>query len=106
MLRNGHVRFGGRAAETDRLKGRHRAAARPNTYVPTWAGMVNVAFIFHVFSRMIVGWRAARSMRTDLVLDTLEMALWRRQRDGITDLAGLVHHADAGSQPSMAPGSD
>jgi putative transposase len=68
------------------------------TYVPTWAGMVYVAFIIDVYSRMIVGWRAATSMRTDLVLDTLEMALWRRRSDGIADLAGLVHHTDAGSQ--------
>ncbi len=68
------------------------------TYVPTWAGMVYVAFIIDVYSRMIVGWRAATSMRTDLVLDTLEMALWRRRSDGISDLTGLVHHTDAGSQ--------
>lgn len=68
------------------------------TYVPTWAGMVYVAFIFDVFSRMIVGWRAATSMTTDLVLDTLEMAIWNRARAGVTDLTGLVHHNDAGSQ--------
>ncbi len=37
-------------------------------------------------------------MTTDLVLDTLEMAIWIRRKDGITDLSGLVHHTDAGSQ--------
>jgi putative transposase len=68
------------------------------TYVATWSGTVYVAFIFDVFSRMIVGWRAATSMTTDLVLDTLEHAIWTRRRDGITDLTGLVHHTDAGSQ--------
>lgn len=68
------------------------------TYVPTWSGMVYVAFIFDVFSRMIVGWRAATSMTTDLVLDTLEHAIWARSQAGITDLTGLIHHADAGSQ--------
>jgi putative transposase len=68
------------------------------TYVATWSGMVYVAFIFDVFSRRIVGWRAATSMTTDLVLDTLEMAIWARARDGISDLTGLVHHTDAGSQ--------
>jgi putative transposase len=47
---------------------------------------------------MIVGWRAATSMTTALVLDTLEMALWQRRKDGIHDLTGLVHHTDAGSQ--------
>lgn len=68
------------------------------TYVATFAGVVYVAFIFDVFSRRIVGWRAATSMTTSLVLDTLEMAIWSRGRDGVTDLTGLVHHTDAGSQ--------
>ena len=60
--------------------------------------MVYVAFIFDVFSRMIVGWRAATSMTTDLVLDTLEMAIWNRARAGVTDLTGLIHHSDGGVQ--------
>ncbi len=62
-------------------------------YVATWAGMVYVAFIIDVFSRMIVGWRVATSMSTNLVLDALEQAL--HQRD-LTD--GLIHHSDRGSQ--------
>ena len=56
--------------------------ARPNelwvadfTYVATWAGFVYVAFVIDVFARRIVGWRVARSMHTDLVLDALEQAL-------------------------------
>jgi len=76
-------------------------AHRPNrlwvsdfTYVSTWAGVVYVAFIIDVYSRFIVGWRAATSMRTDLVLDALEMAVWRRDER----LDGLVCHSDAGSQ--------
>jgi putative transposase len=68
------------------------------TYVPTWSGTVYVAFVLDVFSRRIVGWRAATRMTTELVLDTLEHALWSRRRDGVTDLTGLVHHTDAGSQ--------
>ena len=68
------------------------------TYVATWAGTVYVAFIFDVFSRRIVGWRAATRMATDLVLDTLDHAIWTRRRAGITDLSGLIHHTDAGSQ--------
>ena len=87
------------------LVDRQFIANRPNqlwcadfTYVPTWDGMVYVAFIFDVFSRRILGWRAATSMTTPLVLDALEMALWTRRKEGITDLAGLVHHNDAGSQ--------
>jgi putative transposase len=64
------------------------------TYVPTWAGMVYVCFITDVFSRMIVGWRVATTMRTEMVLDALEMARWQRG----TRLQGLVTHSDAGSQ--------
>jgi putative transposase len=80
-------------------------ASRPNqlwcadfTYVPTWEGMVYVAFIFDVFSRRILGWRAATSMTTALVLDALDMAVWIRRKDGVTNLSGLIHHTDAGSQ--------
>jgi putative transposase len=68
------------------------------TYVATWTGTVYVAFVFDVFSRRIVGWRAATSMTTELVLHTLEMAIWSRGRDGVSDLSGLIHHTDAGSQ--------
>jgi len=68
------------------------------TYVATWSGTVYVAFVFDVFSRMIVGWRATTSMTTELVLDTLEHAIWSRRQQGIEDLTGLVHHTDAGSQ--------
>jgi putative transposase len=68
------------------------------TYVPTWAGMVYVAFVIDAYSRRILGWRAATTMRTALVLDALEQALWARRRDGRRDLPGLVHHTDAGSQ--------
>jgi putative transposase len=68
------------------------------TYVPTWAGTVYVAFVIDAFSRRILGWRAATSMRTELVLDALEMAIWTRARAGVADLSGLVHHTDAGSQ--------
>ena len=60
--------------------------------------MVYVAFVFDVYSRRILGWRAATNMRKELVLDALEMAVWTRARDGVTDLTGLVHHTDAGSQ--------
>lgn len=68
------------------------------TYCPTWEGMVYVAFILDVFSRRILGWRAAMRMTTDLVLDALEQALWMRAKEGKTELAGLIAHTDAGSQ--------
>jgi putative transposase len=69
------------------------------TYVPTWAGMVYVALVIDAYSRRILGWRAATSMKTSLVLDALEHALWsRRRRQHNANLAGLIHHTDAGSQ--------
>lgn len=63
------------------------------TYVASWAGFVFVAFVIDVFSRRIVGWRAASSLRSDLVLDALEQALYARRPQ-----AGLVHHSDRGTQ--------
>ena len=93
------------AVRPEDLVDRDFTATRPNqlwcadfTYVPTWEGMVYVAFVFDVFSRRILGWRAATSMSTDLVLDTLDMALWTRAKNGQADVTGLVHHTDAGSQ--------
>jgi putative transposase len=65
------------------------------TYVKTHSGWVYVAFVIDVHSRFVVGWQASRSLRTDLALDALEMAIWAR-RDH--DLDGLVHHSDRGVQ--------
>ena len=65
------------------------------TYVATWRGFVFVAFVIDVFSRRIVGWRAAASMRTDLALDALEQAIYDRCDD---DTGDLVHHSDRGTQ--------
>ena len=65
------------------------------TYVWTRSGFCYAAFIIDAFSRRIVGWRVSSSMRTDLALDALEMAIWSR---GDRALAGLVHHSDRGSQ--------
>ncbi len=64
------------------------------TYVATWAGFAYVAFIIDAFSRMIVGWRVATTLRAELALDALEMAVWARQGG----LDGLVHHSDRGGQ--------
>ena len=60
--------------------GNVRTALRsdPYTYVPTWRGFVYVAFVIDAFARRIVGWRASTSLRTDLVLDALEQALYER----------------------------
>jgi transposase InsO family protein len=88
------------ALQPQDLVRREFMATKPNqlwvadfTYVATWLGFVYVAFIIDVFSRAIVGWRASRSMRTDLVLDALEQALHARPLTG-----DLVHHSDHGSQ--------
>jgi putative transposase len=69
------------------------------TYVKTHSGWVYVAFVVDVFSRFIVGWQASRSLRTDLALDALEMALWRRRAVSPAQrLDGLIHHSDRGVQ--------
>ena len=65
------------------------------TYCSTWSGIVYVSFVVDVFSRRIVGWKAARTMHASLVLDALNMAAWARRGHS---LAGLVCHSDAGSQ--------
>jgi putative transposase len=65
------------------------------TYVKTHSGWVYVAFVVDACSRFVVGWQASRSLRTDLALDALEMALWARRA---LSLNGLVHHSDRGSQ--------
>ncbi len=67
------------------------------TYVKTHSGWVYVAFIVDVFSRMVVGWQASRSLRSDLAIDALEMAVFNRKRQG-ADLSALVHHSDRGVQ--------
>jgi transposase InsO family protein len=90
------------AARPADLVKRDFSATRPNqlwvadlTYVATWSGFVYVALVIDAYSRFLVGWQASRSLRTDLALDALEMAIWRRQ----AQLEGLVHHSDRGSQP-------
>jgi putative transposase len=65
------------------------------TYVKTHTGWVYVAFVVDVYSRFVVGWQASRSLRSDLALDALEMAIFAR-RDRNID--GLIHHSDRGVQ--------
>lgn len=98
------VRDDGHERAVDLLR-RDFTAPSPNrrwvadfTHVSTWGGVVYVAFVVDIFSRAVVGWAAATSKRTRLVLDALDMALWRRDRAGRPVGPGLVHHSDAGSQ--------
>ena len=65
------------------------------TYVKTHTGWVYVAFIIDVFSRFIVGWQTSTSLRSDLAIDALEMAIYTCNG---CDLTGLVHHSDRGVQ--------
>ena len=63
------------------------------TYVKAHSGWVYVAFIIDVFSRFIVGAQISTSLRSDLAIDALEMAIYSRNGD---DLSHLVHHSDRG----------
>jgi transposase InsO family protein len=95
----------GRADRPADLVERGFTATRPNqlwvadiTYVATWKGFVYVAFVIDVFSRMIVGWRVSSSLRSDLALDALEMAVWARGGDA----DGVIHRPDRGVQPARS----
>lgn len=62
------------------------------TYISTWAGFLFLAIVLDVWSRRIVGWAMATHLRTELVLDALDMALARRRPQGV------IHHSDQGCQ--------
>ena len=81
------------------LVDRHFVATAPDqlwvadiTYLPTWAGFLHLAVVLDVFSRRIVGWAMASHLRTELVLEALEMALWNRHPGSV------IHHSDQGCQ--------
>ena len=93
------------------LVDRDFSASEPNqlwvadvTYVPTWTGFVFLAVVLDAFSRRIVGWAMATHLRTELVLDALNMALWQRRPDEV------LHHSDQrrlhGVRPSMGSVGD
>ena len=62
------------------------------TYVPTWAGFLYLAVVLDVYSRRVVGWATANHLRTELVLDALKMAIFRRRPKNV------IHHSDQGCQ--------
>lgn len=107
LLRDKSPRTTRPAAETGRpvdLVKRDFTAEHPNqlwvadlTYVRTSVGWVYAAFVLDVYSRLIVGWQVATSLYTDLALDALKMAIWRRENQS-ADLRKLVHHSDRGVQ--------
>jgi putative transposase len=63
------------------------------TYVPTWAGFLYLAVVLDAHSRRIVGWAMADHLRSELVIDAVDMAVWRRR-----PTQGVIHHSDQGSQ--------
>lgn len=62
------------------------------TYIPTWAGFLYLAVVLDVWSRRIVGWAMANHLRTEVVLDALNMAVWQRRPKSV------IHHSDQGCQ--------
>ncbi len=62
------------------------------TCVPTWEGTLFLAVVVDAWQRAVVGWSMASHLRTELVLDALNMALWRRRPTEV------IHHSDHGSQ--------
>jgi transposase InsO family protein len=70
------------------------------TYVSTWEGFLYLAHVQDLYSRLIVGWSMADHLRSELVVDALEMALHRRRPE-----RGLVHHSDSGAEDRLSSGS-
>jgi putative transposase len=88
------------AAPATDLLGRDFTATEPDrkwvadiTYVPTWAGFLYLAVVIDCFSRRVVGWCMRDHLRTELVLEALDMAIANRRPP-----SGLIHHSDRGCQ--------
>jgi len=62
------------------------------TYVSTWAGFLYLAIVLDAYSRRVVGWSMANHLRTELVLEALNMAIWQRRPGAV------IHHSDQGTQ--------
>jgi len=99
------------------LVNRDFSASRPDalwvadfTYCSTWSGIVYVAFIIDVYSRRLVGWKAARSMTADLVIDALNMAAWTRWHTNAgsqyTSILYTERLDDVGAAPSIGTVGD
>ena len=94
------ARRDGSAVPAPDLIRRNFAAVAPNklwvadiTYIHTEEGFLYLAFVLDAYSRRLVGWAMATHLRTELVLDALQMAIWRRK-----PAPGLIHHSDQGVQ--------
>jgi len=73
-------------------KGPDRLWVADITYIPTWAGFLYLAVVVDAWSRRVVGWSMATHLRTELVLDALNMAIWQRRPEEV------IHHSDQGCQ--------
>ncbi len=73
-------------------EGRDQLWVADITYIPSWAGFLYLAVVLDAWSRKIVGWAMATHLRTELVLDALNMALGQRRADDV------IHHSDQGCQ--------
>jgi len=62
------------------------------TYIPTWAGFLYLAVVLDVWSRKVIGWTMATHLRTELVLEALQMAIQQRRPGSV------IHHSDQGCQ--------
>lgn len=62
------------------------------TYVPTWGDFLYLAVVLDAFSRRIVGWAMGHDLKSQLVLDAINMALVQRRP------VSVIHHSDQGSQ--------
>jgi putative transposase len=98
--RRGLTRHDPQATPAPDLVNRQFVAVAPDrvwtadiTYIPTWTGWLHLAVVLDVFSRRVVGWAMADHLRTELVIDALDMAIWNRR-----PTEGLVHHSDQGCQ--------
>jgi putative transposase len=94
------ARRDGSAMPAPDLVHRNFASVAPNrlwvadiTYIKTEEGFLYLSFVLDAYSRRLVGWAMATHLRTELVLDALQMAIWRRK-----PTAGLIHHSDQGVQ--------
>lgn len=72
--------------------GRDRLWVADITYIPTGAGFLYLAVVVDAWSRRVVGWSMATHLRTELVLEALNMAVGQRRPQGV------IHHSDQGSQ--------
>jgi putative transposase len=98
--RRSTTRRDGSTAPAPDLVDRRFLAASPDrlwladiTYVSSREGFLYLSFILDACTRRIVGWSMADHLRTELVIEALEMALWRRHPP-----SGVIHHSDQGSQ--------